>query len=117
MRPRIEEILTAIRDRMQATGMMDVCGRRFVLTGGASEMTGLPEVARRTLARNVRTGRPMGIAGLPEMAKGAAFATVAGMLIYPQVCSQEYSEPRSSRKLTGTDGYFARVGNWLRTSF
>jgi cell division protein FtsA len=117
MRPRIEEILTAIRDRMQATGMMDVCGRRFVLTGGASELTGLPEVARRTLARNVRNGRPMGISGLPEMAKGAAFATVAGMLVYPQVCGQEYQEPRGSRKLTGTDGYLARVGNWLRHSF
>jgi cell division protein FtsA len=117
VRPRIEEILTAIRDRMQATGMMDICGRRFVLTGGASEMTGLPEVARRVLARNVRNGRPMGIAGLPEMAKGAAFATVAGMMIYPQVCSQEYSEPRAVRKMTGTDGYFARVGNWLKTSF
>lgn len=117
VRPRIEEILTAIRDRMQATGMMDVCGRRFVLTGGASELTGLPEVARRVLARNVRNGRPMGIAGLPEMAKTAAFATVSGMLIYPQVCAQEYSEPRASHKLTGTDGYLARVGSWLRHSF
>jgi cell division protein FtsA len=117
MRPRIEEILTAIRDRMQATGMMDICGRRFVLTGGGSELTGLPEVARRTLARNVRNGRPMGIAGLPEIAKSAAFSTVAGMLIYPQVCAQEYVEPRTSRRLTGTDGYIARVGNWLRHSF
>lgn len=117
MRPRIEEILTAIRDRMQATGMMDVCGRRFVLTGGASELTGLPEVARRTLARNVRNGRPMGIAGLPEIARSAAFSAVAGMLVYPQVCAQEYQEPRGSRKLTGTDGYIARVGTWLRHSF
>lgn len=117
MRPRIEEILTAIRDRMQATGMMDICGRRFVLTGGGSELTGLPEVARRTLARNVRNGRPMGIAGLPEIAKSAAFSTVAGMLVYPQVCAQEYVEPRTSRRLIGTDGYIARVGNWLRHSF
>ncbi|WP_295411489.1 cell division protein FtsA [Devosia sp.] len=117
MRPRIEEILTAIRDRMQATGMMDICGRRFVLTGGGSELTGLPEVARRTLARNVRNGRPMGIAGLPEIAKSAAFSTVAGMLVYPQVCAQEYVEPRNSRRLIGTDGYLARVGNWLRHSF
>ena len=115
VRPRIEEILTAIKDRMQATGMMDVCGRRFVLTGGASELTGLPEVARRVLARNVRNGRPMGISGLPEMAKGAAFSTVAGMLIYPQVCAQEFVEPRAARKLTGTDGYFARVGTWLKS--
>ena len=117
VRPRIEEVLTAIKDRMQATGMMDVCGRRFVLTGGASEMTGLPEVARRVLARNVRTGRPMGIAGLPDMAKSAAFATVAGMLIYPQVCATEYAEPRGANKLIGTDGYLVRVGNWLKTSF
>jgi cell division protein FtsA len=117
LRPRIEEILTAVRDRMQATGMMDVCGRRFVLTGGASELTGLPEVARRILARNVRNGRPMGIAGLPEMARGAGFATVAGMMVYPQVCGHEYAEPRNTRKLTGTDGYIHRVGSWLRTSF
>lgn len=117
LRPRVEEILVAIRDRMQATGMMDVCGRRFVLTGGGSELTGLPEVARRVLARNVRNGRPMGIAGLPEMARGAAFATIAGMLIYPQVCAQEFVEPRGTAKLTGTDGYFARVGSWLRASF
>jgi cell division protein FtsA len=117
LRPRVEEILVAIRDRMQATGMMDVCGRRFVLTGGGSELTGLPEVARRVLARNVRNGRPMGIAGLPELARGAAFASIAGMLIYPQVCAQEFVEPRATARLTGTDGYFARVGSWLRASF
>ncbi|MEO6395521.1 MAG: cell division protein FtsA [Devosia sp.] len=117
LRPRVEEILTALRDRMQATGMMDICGRRFVLTGGASDLTGLPEMARRILARNVRNGRPMGIAGLPEMAKGPSFATVAGMLIYPQICAQEFVEPQQTAKLTGTDGYLARVGNWLRTSF
>lgn len=117
VRPRIEEILTAVRDRMQATGMMDVCGRRFVLTGGASELTGLLEVARRVLARNVRSGRPMGIGGLPEMAKGSAFSTVAGMLVYPQVCHHELVEPRVLPQLTGTDGYFTRVGNWLRSGF
>jgi cell division protein FtsA len=117
LRPRVEEILTAVRDRMQATGMMDVCGRRFVLTGGGSELTGLPEVARRVLARNVRNGRPMGIAGLPEMARGAAFSAIAGMLIYPQVCAQEFAEPRRVARLTGTDGYFARMGSWLRASF
>ncbi len=115
LRPRIEEILTAIRDRMQATGMMDLCGRRFVMTGGASELTGLPEVARRVLARNVRNGRPMGIAGLPELARKAAFATVSGMLVYPQVCQHEYAEARQERKLTGSDGYLARVGSWLRS--
>jgi cell division protein FtsA len=115
VRPRIEEVLEAVRDRLQAAGMMDVCGRRFVLTGGASELTGTAEVARRILGRHVRNGRPMGISGLPDMAKGPAFSTVAGMLIYPQVCALEFAEPRRIAKLTGTDGYLARVGNWLRS--
>ena len=74
-------------------------------------------MARRVLARNVRNGRPMGISGLPELARGAAFATVGGMLIYPQVCAREYVEPRGVARLTGTDGYLSRVGSWLRTSF
>jgi cell division protein FtsA len=117
IRPRVEEMLTAVGERMQATGMMDVAGRRFVLTGGGSELTGLTEVARRVLSRNVRSGRPMGISGLPDMARGAGFAAVSGMLIYPQVCINEYTPPHSLAKLTGTDGYFARVGSWLRSSF
>lgn len=117
IRPRAEEILVAIKERMQATGMIDVSGRRFVLTGGASELTGLPELARRMLARNVRNGRPLGISGLPDMAKGAGFAAVAGMLVYPQVCGSEYVQPKPVRKLTGSDGYFARVGSWLKSGF
>ena len=117
VRPRIEEILNVLRDRMVATGMMDVCGRRFVLTGGGSELTGLPEMARRILARNVRQGRPLGVSNLPSVAKGPAFSTVVGMMVYPQVCEHEYVEPEIQHKLTGTDGYLARVGNWLRSSF
>lgn len=117
IRPRVEEILTAIGERMRATGMMDVCGRRLVLTGGASELTGLSELARRMLARNVRVGRPLGVAGLPDQARGPAFSTVTGLLVYPQICHQEYVDPGYSLKMTGTDGYLSRVRNWLKSGF
>ena len=60
-----------------------------MLTGGASQLVGLPEAARRILGRNVRIGRPLGVAGLPEAAKGPAFATAVGLLIYPQVAGIE----------------------------
>jgi cell division protein FtsA len=117
IRPRIEEILSVLRDRLQATGMMDLSGKRLVITGGGSEMTGLPELARRIVARNVRQGRPLGISGLPPMAKGPAFSTVVGMLIYPQVCAQEMIAPRVAGRLTGTDGYLSRVTGWLKSGF
>jgi cell division protein FtsA len=89
-----------------------------VLTGGASQLAGLPGLAAQILGRPVRIGRPLGISGLPEEAKGPAFAAAAGLLIYPQAAHLEHFEPRRTRhSATGTGGYIARVGRWLRESF
>ena len=60
----------------------------------------------------------LGIAWLPEEAKGPAFATATGLLVYPQAAHLEHFESNGRR--TGnmtTDGYIARVGRWLRESF
>ncbi|MEX0851800.1 MAG: cell division protein FtsA [Bauldia sp.] len=119
IRPRIEEILELVRDRLNVSGFAGLVGRRMVLTGGASQLNGLVEVARRILARSVRFGRPLGIAGMPEVAKGPAFATAVGLIIYPQVAGIEQMESArmAPLALTGTGGYFARVGQWIRESF
>jgi cell division protein FtsA len=115
--PRVEEILEMVRDRLAASPFANPHGP-VVLAGGSSQLAGLPEVAARILGRQVRIGRPLGIAGLPDIAKGPAFAAAAGLLVYPQLAYLEHYEPRRTRHLmTGTDGYFARVGRWLRESF
>jgi cell division protein FtsA len=119
IRPRVEEILELVRDRLNSSGFASLVGRRMVLTGGASQLTGLAEAARRILARNVRLGRPLGIAGMPELAKGPAFSTAVGLLIYPQVAEMEQFDRGYETYFakTGTGGYLARVGDWLRESF
>lgn len=119
VRPRVEEILELVRDRLAAAGFAAQAGRRVVLTGGACQLTGLPEAARRILGGQVRTGRPLGIKGLPEAGKGPAFAASVGLLVYPQVAHAEHFEPRAGGAAfaTGTDGYLARVGRWLKDSF
>lgn len=118
IRPRIEEILEMVRDRLAESPFAGLPRGRVVLTGGGSQLTGLGELAARIFKRQVRLGRPLGISGLPEPAKGPAFATAAGLLVYPQAAHLEHFEPRRTRHLmTGTDGYFARVGRWLRDGF
>jgi len=118
VKPRIEEILEMARDRLAASPFAAEPRGRVVLTGGACQLTGLPDLAAQVLGRPVRIGRPLGIAGLPEEARGPAFAVATGLLVYPQVAHLEPSEPRSTRhSMTGTGGYFARVGRWLRESF
>ena len=118
IRPRVEEILELVRDRLAASPFAAEPRGRAILTGGASQLNGLPELAARILGRPVRIGRPLGIAGLPDAAKGSAFAVATGLLVYPQSAHLEHFEPRRTRHhMTGTGGYFARVGQWLRESF
>ncbi|TAK49039.1 MAG: cell division protein FtsA [Xanthobacteraceae bacterium] len=118
VRQRVEEIFEMVRDRLAQSPFAAEPQARVVLTGGASQLTGLPELAGRVLGRPVRVGRPFGLARLPEVAKGASFAVPAGLLVYPQYAHLEHIEPRTTRQLmTGTDGYFGKVGRWLRDSF
>jgi cell division protein FtsA len=107
-----------VRERLRNAGFAAQAGRRVVLTGGASQLVGLPDLARKVLQGQIRIGRPLGIKGLPEAAKGPAFSAAVGMLVYPQVAHAEHFEIRSARFAgTGTDGYLSRVGRWFRDSF
>ncbi|WP_319532208.1 cell division protein FtsA [uncultured Cohaesibacter sp.] len=118
IRPRVEEILEVVRDRIVESGFSNHVGKRVVLTGGASQLTGMAETARRILSRNVRLGRPLGVAGMPEVGKGPAFATAVGLLIYPQVAQIEQFERVAVKpRLTGTGGYVHRTMQWLKESF
>ena len=118
IKPRMEEILEMVRDRLAASPFASEPRARVVLTGGGSQLTGLAELAVRILGRPVRIARPLGVSGLPDAAKGPAFAVAAGLLGYPQAAHLEYFEPRRSHHLmTGTGGYVARLGQWLRESF
>lgn len=119
VRARVEETLELIRDRIRASGFSPIVGKRVVLTGGACQLTGLPELARHVLARNVRIGRPMGVKGLPPAAKGPAFSTAVGLLIYPQFADIEIhaSDHGVLSALAGGNGRIARVSQWLKSSF
>lgn len=119
IRARIEETLEIVRDRLNKSGYGNAVGKRVVLTGGASQLAGLPEAARRILGRNVRIGRPLGVASLPEAAKGPAFSAAVGLLIYPQVASYESASIGGSSKfrMRGTGGRMYRMGQWFKDSF
>ncbi len=119
VRARAEETLEMIRDRIQRSGFSSVVGKRVVLTGGASQLTGIQETARKILTRNVRIGRPLGVSGLSPAAKSPAFAAAVGLLIYPQVAEMEThaSQGGLMTAFAGNSSRMARMGQWLKESF
>ena len=118
IRPRVEETLELIRERLNRSGFAGAVGKRIIMTGGASQLTGISEVARRILSRNVRLGRPLGIKGLPSATRGPAFSAAVGLLIYPQIARIEKfsSHPAGRANISGSGGAMARVSRWLKES-
>ncbi|HEX3699268.1 MAG TPA: cell division protein FtsA [Phenylobacterium sp.] len=78
--PRVEETLELLRDRLKASAAPMEPGAGLVLTGGASQLAGVREVAVRVFDRPVRLGRPRRVPHLADAASGPAFTAAAGVL-------------------------------------
>ena len=116
IRPRLEETFELVRSRLEMSGMDRIAGRRMVLTGGASQLNGVRELAALILEKQVRMGRPLKIGGLAESTSGPAFATCAGLLRYgvdKHLDARERAEPVPA----GVGGTFGRLGQWIRENF
>ena len=118
IQPRLEETFEVIRDRLRASGFDKLAGRRAVLTGGASQLTGTRELAAKSLDRQVRLGYPQKLPGIPEKAKGPAFAVVGGLINYaisPDANTVRLPDAEAERAARG--GYLSMVTRWIRDSF
>jgi cell division protein FtsA len=78
--PRVEETLEMVRDRLRAARVQVDPGAGIVLTGGASQLAGVREVAIRVFDRPVRLGKPRRAPFLADAASGPAFCAAAGVL-------------------------------------
>ncbi|HEX6959546.1 MAG TPA: cell division protein FtsA [Ferrovibrio sp.] len=116
IKPRVEETLEQVREHLMQSGLEKLAGRRVVLTGGASQLQGVRELAARILDKQVRLGRPIRVGGLAEATGGPAFSACAGLLSYAQQQAAERTIRLPEPEPTPS-GAFSRIGRWLRTNF
>jgi cell division protein FtsA len=113
IQPRLEETFELARSRLEASGLDKVAGRRVVLTGGASQLQGVRELAALILDKQVRMGRPLRLGGLADATAGPAFATCAGLLHYA-VTRYSDAPSRARARTPESAGMIGRLGSWLR---
>lgn len=56
--PRMEEIFSLARKKLEESGHYDKCGAGAVLTGGGAQLEGASQLAKRVLNLPVRVGKP-----------------------------------------------------------
>ncbi len=113
--PRVEETLELLRERLKASGAPVEPGAGIVLTGGASQLAGVREVAVRVFDRPVRLGRPRRVPHLADAASGPAFCAAAGVLHRAAFGPREASPKRPPSQRAGqAGGPVSRAAAWLR---
>lgn len=112
IKPRIEEIFEYVRDRLQKANVDPFIGRRVVLTGGASQLAGVREVATMILGKNIRLGKPIHLAS-HELSQNPSFSACTGLLSYGERAHKAYlqSRPqtRSKRVVTQVASLFKKI--------
>jgi len=117
IRPRIEETFELVRDRLNAAGFEKLSGPRIVLTGGASLLPGVRELAGEVLNKaQVRMAKPRYLEGMAEAASGPQFSTCAGLIHHALESTSEFSG-RTYRPKEQPASRFGRIGQWLRDNF
>ncbi len=111
LEPRIEEILTLVREELVRAGLLGSIPSGVVVTGGSSALEGLPDLAEEVFELPVRRGIPRGVGGLVDRVQGPEFATSVGLTLYG-------SKRRSNTRFRIYDGSAfrkvrARMREWL----
>lgn len=117
IRPRIEEILDLMRHRLASSGLAAEVTEHLVLTGGGSQLTGLPELASNMFGRAARLGRPRAMSGLPPVAAAPDFSAAIGLLLHWARGDEKFGARTEQRFLRTGTGYFAKVGEWFMDNF
>jgi cell division protein FtsA len=80
--PRVEEMFSLVQQEVHRTGYEDLLASGVVITGGATLLKGMPELAEDILGLPVRSGMPIGVGGLVDVVKSPTYATAVGLVQY-----------------------------------
>ena len=116
IRPRVEDIFIEIRYMLERCGFGNSSFKRVVITGGASQLSGIKEFAENQLSSKVRIARPKIIKDLPESFSGPSFSTSLGLLEY--AINEHFINKDKKAILSNNRKFsFTKIGDWIRKNF
>ena len=111
--PRYDELFTLIQAELRRSGFEELVAAGIVLTGGASKMEGVIDLAEEIFHMPVSLGLPRNVAGLKDIVRNPVYATGVGLLQY----GKQREEEIPGRSRLRRSGMFNRVRKWLSENF
>ena len=112
---RYEEIFEMVQAELRRSGYEELIAAGLVLTGGASKMEGVVELAEEMFHMPVRIGLPQHVSGLAEVVSNEIYATGVGLLIFGSQAGGGSVVPASASE--GGDSLGSRLKRWFWGEF
>lgn len=114
IRPRYEELFRFVRKELHRSDWYDGIAGGVVLTGAASMMPGVPELAEEVFELPTRLGSPHDIGGSRDVAGSPAYSTALGLLMYAR--SQTHGASHAPEG-AGMGQLVRRLSSWFKGNF
>jgi cell division protein FtsA len=112
--PRVEEIFEHVKKELMRCGYWDSLAGGAVLTGGASAMDGVADVAEQVLGLPCRRAAPTRIGGLVDVVRSPAYSTGVGLVMFGAQQGRTAQLPSRSDE---REGLFKRAWGRLAEMF
>ena len=113
---RTREMFELLDQKINESGYREIISSGIVLTGGASSMQGMAELAEDVFQSPVRVGKPFDLGGLIDVANNPMYATCTGLIQY----GFKRRKMGPVRELQGRnlfDKIFSRMKDWADEFF
>jgi cell division protein FtsA len=106
---RTAELFDHVAREIEAAGATNRLQAGLALTGGGSQLTGLPKAARDQLGMAARVLAPAGLGGLTDSISTPPYSAASGLLIWGANHWTSEDERAGSRSLDGMGGRIVKI--------
>jgi cell division protein FtsA len=112
---RYEELFSLVLAELRRSGYEDSVASGIVITGGASKVEGVIDLAESVFQMPVRLGIPQHVKGLTDVLDSPIYATSVGLLLYGY--QQQYEGRPELIVRNGVKGIWGRMRSWFQGNF
>lgn len=122
LEPRVEELFQSVAHTLEQGGFTQMLASGVVITGGTTQLEGMPEIAEQILGMQVRRASPIGIGGLSDVVKSPGYATAVGLVKYGAGKARAVARSQSrivqvAAPVVRPRSSWASIGQWLKEVF
>ena len=115
IQPRMAEILSMVKDRIEPKGYLRHLGAGVVLTGGGALLPGAVELAGDVFGTSARIGQPGNLGGIGSVYQTPEFSTGVGLVLHAAAHGGARAGAGPDEVVEG--GIMKGVRRWLRNFF